>query len=478
MRMIKREQMQFGQVRIEDIRFNLKSRDDIPKILMGLQYIYTKKELREEIFGILRETMPEGVSMRTGRPGMELWKVLVMGVLKVSLGWDLDRLLEMLNNHKTIRLMLGHGMMDEDYQYNYQTVKDNIELLNPEVINKINDIVVREGHKIVKKDGKIRGRCDSFVLKTNVHFPTDLNLYWDSLRKVIKLSYKASRGIDGNGWRKWKHHMRRVKRCYRKSQQAVKGKKKPEEKTAACMEYLEVGVEIITKAKNTLPVIKNRQGYREKAEEIEKYIRYSEIFMEQIERRLIKGEKIAHGEKIFSVFKPYTEWIQKGKAGVVAELGVRIGILDDQYGFHLSYRVMHKKTDDKIAVEITEEAKAKYPELHSCSYDKAFYTPENLRKLKEIIPFVVMPKKGRRNSEEEAEEKSPGFIRERLGRSAVESDIHSLMVHGLSVCRDYGKERFHRYVALGILGDDLHKLGAVLKEKKYRRYGKKKKRVA
>ena len=143
--------MQFGQVRIEDIRFNLKSRDDIPKILMGLQYIYTKKELREEIFGILRETMPEGVSMRTGRPGMELWKVLVMGVLKVSLGWDLDRLLEMLNNHKTIRLMLGHGMMDEDYQYNYQTVKDNIELLNPEVINKINDIVVREGHKIVKK---------------------------------------------------------------------------------------------------------------------------------------------------------------------------------------------------------------------------------------------------------------------------------------------------------------------------------------
>jgi len=42
-------------------------------------------------------------------------------------------------------------MMDEDYQYNYQTVKDNIELLNPEVINKINDIVVREGHKIVKK---------------------------------------------------------------------------------------------------------------------------------------------------------------------------------------------------------------------------------------------------------------------------------------------------------------------------------------
>jgi len=76
----------------------------------------------------LKEAIPEGVNWRTGRPGMEMWKVLVMGVLKVSLGWDWDRLVEMVNNHNKIRLMLGHGVLDKDYEYNYQTVKCKLQL--------------------------------------------------------------------------------------------------------------------------------------------------------------------------------------------------------------------------------------------------------------------------------------------------------------------------------------------------------------
>jgi len=31
------------------------------------------------------------------------------------------------------------------------------------------------------------GRCDSFVVETNVHFPTDISLAFDAVRKVIQL---------------------------------------------------------------------------------------------------------------------------------------------------------------------------------------------------------------------------------------------------------------------------------------------------
>ena len=66
----------------------------------------------------------------------------------------------------------------------------------------------------------------------------------------------------------------------------------------------------------------------------------------------MKGEKIPHNEKVFSLFKPYTEWISKGKAGVPVELGVRVCVLEDQYQFVLHHQVMWKTTDDKVALSM------------------------------------------------------------------------------------------------------------------------------
>ena len=44
-----------GSVPIEDIKLNVKSRDDIPAILIGLQAIYKNKTTREELFRLLDE---------------------------------------------------------------------------------------------------------------------------------------------------------------------------------------------------------------------------------------------------------------------------------------------------------------------------------------------------------------------------------------------------------------------------------------
>jgi hypothetical protein len=57
----------------------------------------------------------------------------------------------MVNNHKTLRQMLGHGMMDDDITYPLQTLKDNVRLLTPDILDKINTLVVKEGHKLLMK---------------------------------------------------------------------------------------------------------------------------------------------------------------------------------------------------------------------------------------------------------------------------------------------------------------------------------------
>lgn len=141
----------FGEVEISKIDFNEKSRDDVPQLLKGLQYIYTQEETRKKIFKILIKEISPEVDKRNGRPGMDLWKILVMGTLRLNLNWDYDRLCEMVNNHRTIREMLGHGWLDEKTEYQLQTLKDNVKLLTPEILKKINEIVVDCGHKLIKK---------------------------------------------------------------------------------------------------------------------------------------------------------------------------------------------------------------------------------------------------------------------------------------------------------------------------------------
>ena len=84
MRIIQNEQMQFGQTDISEIKFNEKSRDDIPQILKGLQFLYMNTSIRDEIFNLLQNKISPNTNKNTGRPGMDLWKIF--GILSQSPG--------------------------------------------------------------------------------------------------------------------------------------------------------------------------------------------------------------------------------------------------------------------------------------------------------------------------------------------------------------------------------------------------------
>jgi len=176
-REVKSAQLQLGVIEIGKIKINPHSRDDIPKILQGLQYLYVTPEIRTVLFSALEKLVPTDVDSNKGRPGMELWRIFVMGTLRLNLNCDYDRLQEMVNYHETIREMLGHSGFSKSYHYPLQTIKDNVGLLTPEILDEINQIVVNAGHGLVKKkeaELTLRGRGDSFVVETDVHYQTDL----------------------------------------------------------------------------------------------------------------------------------------------------------------------------------------------------------------------------------------------------------------------------------------------------------------
>ena len=488
LRIIQNEQMRIGEIDISQIKFDPRSRDDMPKILKGLQYIYVNLDLREKIFALLdREIAPE-VDKRNGRPGMELWKILVCGVLRLDLNEDYDRLCELVNCHSTIRQMLGHGAFNEQ-TYHFQTLKDNVGLLTPELLDKINEIVVQAGHGVVKKkEGEaLLGRCDSFVVETNVHYPTDINLLYDAMRKVIVLIAQLCDQQGASDWRQFAYNVRHVKRLMRTAQNKKRGKVKSKDRqeqrevliVKAHQDYLDVATKYLDKARDTLGALA-QQGLNSPWNivmklQIEGFMDHAARQIDQTRRRVILGEVIPHGQKVFSIFEPHTEWISKGKAGVPVELGVKVCILEDQYQFILHHQVMQQQTDEQVAVSMVRQAKKRHPDLTSSSFDKGFHSTENQDTLKDELEQLVMPRKGKLSRQAQQIEQSQDFIKARRRHSAVESAINALEVHGLDMCPDHGIVGFKRYVALAVLARNIHRIGAILWQQEQERATRKRK---
>ena len=476
MRVVQSKQMIIGEVDVSQIKFDLKSRDDIPKILRGLQQLYMDAALRSAIFELLERQIAPKVNKRNGRPGMTLWNILVCGVIRLDLNMDYDRLHELVNQHGSLRAMLGLGALEEDLNYHVQTLKDNVSLLTPALLDEINQLVVHAGHGLVKKKAgqALRGRCDSFVVDTHVHFPTDINLLLDAMRKIITLTAQWCELHGLSTWRQHAYNLRLVKRHMRSAQNKKRARaKSPEQQEknealvkAAHQDYLDCAQHFLGNARQTLAEL-DKQGHSiaadlAKKSEIEGFMAHAVRQIEQIRRRVILGEVIRHEEKVFSLFQPHTEWISKGKAGVPVELGIKVCILEDQHQFILHHQVMQNQSDDQVTVEMVVQAKQRFGDLNACSFDKGFHSKANQVALQEQLALVALPRKGKLSKEAQAVEQAPAFANARRAHSAVESAINALEVHGLDVCPDHGIDGFKRYVALAVLARNIHRIGAIL----------------
>ncbi|AGX86823.1 ISNCY-like element ISSymo1 family transposase [Candidatus Symbiobacter mobilis] len=484
MRSVINPQMKLGEDPIANIQLDLRSRDDIPKLLLGLQYIYTIPDVRKEVFSILSEILPvlpsgEKVKAHMGRPGMSQWQILVIGVVRLGLNIDYDRLEELVNQHRTLRQMLGHTDWYDETKYNVQTLKDNLRLFTPEILDRINQVVVKTGHTLVKKspDDVLHGRCDSFVVETDVHFPTDLNLLFDAIKKIIAWSAKLAEKHKLSGWRQHEHSYRQFKKQYRHIQRLRRSHSKNEAKRAAkeaaiheaCEEYLKQAKELFERATQTRQEVvlaasqisAQEQGLLSK---LQVFIGHAEKLSDQIRRRVINGERIPHSEKIFSLFEPHTEWISKGKAGVPVELGVKVCILEDQHRFILHHHVMEKQEDNEVAVPMVEAAKERFSTLNAVSFDKGFHSQENQKKLAKLLDCAALPKKGRCSQAEQERESSETFVKLRKAHSAVESAINGLEHFGLDMCPDEGIKGFKRYVSLSVLARNFYRIGMVVRQ--------------
>lgn len=200
------------------------------------------------------------------------------------------------------------------------------------------------------------------------------------------------------------------------------------------------------------------------------YHEYLELFIDQLDRRLLKGEKIPHDEKVFSIFESHTEWIKKGKSNNQVELGHNVLVTTDQHHFIIDHKVMVNERDNVQPLFLMDRLEENYPKSEynykSISFDRGFYSILTKASLSKRVDLLILPKKGKKTKAETEEESRKEYRVLRNQHSAVESNINELEQGGVNKVPDKGLEGFKKYVALGVLANNIKRIGKYLKEQR------------
>jgi hypothetical protein len=463
-------QLTLGSIPIEQIQLPLKSRDELPSLLRALQYIYTNKDINEQIFSLLESCVCAKLS--TGRPGMDLWSIFVLASVRLCLNTDYDYLHHVANYDGLVRQMLGvHDGIFRGRDFGLQNIKDNVRLLDDETLRKINVLIVHAGHGLVKKKETeaLLIKVDSFVTEANVHFPTDYNLLFDSGRKCIDVLEQL---MDVNtayctGWRKIDNWLIRLKKNMLILSRATadKSPKGKERIAKAVAEYLLVARGLSCKLYNVEPLNPSDVVESVMFEQLNYFHQMLDKHIDLVHRRLVKGETIPHEEKIFSIFEPWVEWICKGKAHKPVELGKLTCIASDQWHFILDWWVADHQTDSQMLLPVIDRIRKYYEKLSGISSDKGFFSKIDVEIIELFNIKAFIPKKGKRSLADLQRENDPEFIKARRAHSAVESNINELEHRGLNRCPDKGIKGMHRYVGLAVIAYNLRRMGQILIKK-------------
>lgn len=460
------QQLAMGQLPIEETFIPVKSKNSLDELLAALKAIYCNNEYNEKIFSLLEKHINAG-KKKTGRKGMDLWVIFVLAQVRLCLNVSYDVLHNLANNHHTLRCLMGQefSIGYKPVKFEYQNIYDNVSMLSEELITEINAVILEFGYEKVFKKKEItalRLKSDSFVVESNVHFPTDYNLLWDSARKCLDTVSKFLEKYDNlDGWRKmenWKQGLKGLMRELGKASSSG-GQGKQERMKKAAKKYLKKAQALIVKIELELPQLPHEDiGDISLIITLEYFMQLLAKHIDLVSRRILHGETIPHEEKMFSIFETYTEWVKKGKSRPNVELGKKLCITTDQFNLIVDYQLMHEQIDRDIVIEIADRLLGKY-NIASWSFDKGFWRKENKELLQLEIPKVIMPKLGKRNKAEEAEEKSHSFKRLKNKHSAIESNINELENRGLDRCPDRGIHHYKRYIGLAVCAYNLKKIG-------------------
>jgi IS5 family transposase len=221
-------------------------------------------------------------------------------------------------------------------------------------------------------------RIDTTVVETNIHYPTDSSLLWDTYRTIDRIWTRAhdlGLSLVLPDFRLHPEKIRKLHLDITRFSASKDGKRKRLVRSSYAT-LIERTSEALLKAKEIAMCLKMSNsiiavglGF-----ELESYFPAMEKVIHAARRRHA-GEKVPNEDKVFSIFESHTELIQRGKRDKPIEFGHKIMLSQTVEKFITDYEVfLRSPSDTKLlepAVERHEELFQEYPS--GVAGDMGFY---------------------------------------------------------------------------------------------------------
>jgi len=422
----------------------------------------------------VRKDLERGLKKpNAGRHGITPSQVLRSLVLMRVKNWDYRELRERVNDGFTLR---SFTQFDSHPVPMHDAFNRSFNRLTPATLAVVNQAVVQAAVALGVEDGK-QLRVDTTVVESNIHYPTDATLLWDSVRTITRLvgalDEKLPRGVNG--------FTRRTLSARRRMQaiQRMTARQRERQQTPKYRELIRITEQVVRDARQVIvgalrirkvdPV--TRAAIEGICKEIRSYCKLADRVVGQTRRRVLRGETVPAEEKVYSIFEPHTDLIKRGKTLKPVEFGHKVFLAESAHGLITDYRVLEGNPIDSDHVQLSldrhQEIFQRAPEGYAA--DRGFYNAENVQKCKDAgVKQVSIPQRGgQKTAEQEKLERSRSFRKSQRFRAGIEGRISVLFRgRGMKRCLAKGRERFEILVGAAVLANNLMRVADLLEKRK------------
>ncbi len=270
--------------------------------------------------------------------------------------------------------------------------------IRPQTWRRVNELLAR--HAVAQETIATNViRTDTTVVESNIHYPTDASLLWDTWRVASRLLSRAREITPKSVPHRF--HDRKVKRLYlyvtryMPSKSASRQRKVKEtfrtliERTAW---IVAIAGEFCAKTAS------RRNALAALTSELQAHLPSMETIVATAERAQINGEKVPASQRVFSLFEPHTELIKRGRREKPVEFGHKVLLCESAEKFITDYEVYAKQRPD---CELTESVIDRHEKLFGMrpevvAADKGFCpADEKFQELAQRVDTLAIPRRMR-----------------------------------------------------------------------------------
>jgi IS5 family transposase len=439
-----------------------------------LQRVADFLEEHTTLIELVRKDLELGLKKpKAGRHGITPAQTLRSLVLMRVKNWDYRDLRERINDGFTLRTFT---LFDSHSVPQHDAFNRAFNRITPATLAAVNQLVVQAAVKLDLEDGK-QLRVDTTVVETNIHYPTDATLLWDTVRTVTRLVWelheKLPRGVKGftDRTRSARRRMQAIQR--------MTARQREQQQTPKYRELIGITEQVVSNARQVSAAAKRVRKVDEITravidticKQISDFCALGVRVIDQTRRRVLQGETVPAEQKLYSIFEPHTDLIKRGKTLKPVEFGHKVFLAESSHGLITEYRVLEGNPVDSDHVQASLDQHQKtFQHAPDCyAADRGFYSAENMENCKDAgVSQVCIPQRGgQRTVEQEELERSRAFKKGQRFRAGIEGRISVLFRgRGMKRCLLKGRERFEVLVGAAVLANNLMRIADLLDKRK------------